>query len=74
MEPLLKRSVLRSLILAVSASLAIYFVARTFFAVHEEVNIPPRAAFPVAAWSFPAVFLGSFLFFVLRRSRAGHKR
>ncbi len=70
MEPLLKRSILRSVWVSLAASIAIYVIAVGFFTVHEEVNVPTSAAFPLAAWSFPVVFLVSFVFFAVKGAGA----
>jgi hypothetical protein len=70
MEPLLKRSIFRSLIVSIGASVAIYALALGFFTTHEEVNIPTAAAFPLAAWSIPVLFLVSFVFFAVKGAGA----
>jgi hypothetical protein len=66
MELLLKRSILRSIGVSLAASIAIYVIAVGFFTLHEEVNVPPSTAFPLAAWSFPVVFLVSLFFFAVK--------
>jgi len=70
MELLLKRSILRSVWVSLAASIAIYVIAVAFFTVHEEVNVPTSAAFPLAAWSFPVVFLVSLFFFAVKGAGA----
>ena len=72
MEPLLKRSILRSVSVSLAASIAIYLIALGFFAVHEEVNVSTSAAFPLAAGSFPVLFLVSL--FVFASKAAGARR
>ena len=66
MEPLLKRSLLRSLGFALIASLAIYVIALAFFTIHEELGVPARSAFPIAAWAFPVLLLVSWIFFAVK--------
>jgi hypothetical protein len=70
MEPLLKRSIFRSLTVSLVVSTAIYALALGFFTTHEEVNVPTAAAFPLAAWSFPVVFLVSLVFFAVKGAGA----
>jgi hypothetical protein len=70
MEPLLKGSILRSVSVSLAASIAIYVIALGFFTVHEEVNVSTSAAFPLAAWSFPVLFLVSLLFFAVKGAGA----
>ncbi len=70
MEPLLKRSILLSVSVSLAASIAIYLLALGFLTVHEEVNVPTSAAFPLAAWSFPVVFLVSLFFFAVKGAGA----
>lgn len=70
MEPLLKRSLLRSLGFSLTASLAIYLVALAFFTVHEEAGVSTRSALSIAVWSFPVVFLISALFFAVKDAGA----
>lgn len=72
MEPLIKRTVLRSLGLSLISSAVIYGVALAFLTTHEEVDLTPRSAFPIAAWAFPVVFLLSLLFFAVKD--AGSRR
>ena len=70
MEPLLKRSLLRSLAFSLTASLAIYVMALAFFTVHEEAGVPTRSALPIAAWAFPVIFILSALFLAVRDAGA----
>lgn len=70
MEPLLKRSLLRSLGFSLTASLAIYLVALAFFTVHEEAGVSTGSALSIAVWSFPVVFLISALFFAVKDAGA----
>ena len=62
----LKKSIVRSLGLAVAASIAIYVLALGFFTTHGEVNVPTTAALPMAAWSFPVVFVLCLVFFMIK--------
>jgi hypothetical protein len=70
MEPLLKRSIVRSLTVSFVVCIAIYLVALGFFTTHEEANVPTAAAFPLAAWSFPVVFIVSLVFFAVKGAGA----
>ena len=68
MDPLIKRSLLRSLGFSLLASLAIYAIAWTFFNIHEEAGVPAQDAFPIAAWAFPVMLLLSSIFLALRNA------
>ncbi len=70
MEPLVKRAFLRSLAFSLTVSVAVYVLALGFLTTHEEVNVSSRAAFPIAAWAFPVVFLASLLFFAVKDAGA----
>jgi predicted ABC-type exoprotein transport system permease subunit len=70
MEPVLKQSIFRSLTISLVVSVAIYILAFGFFTTHEEVNVPTTAAFPLAVWSFPVVFVISLLFFAVKGAGA----
>jgi hypothetical protein len=59
----LKRCLCLSTGLAAAASAAIYLLAYFLFTIHEEIGISVDVAFPLAFWSFPAVFLGSMIVF-----------
>lgn len=66
MEPLLKRSLLRGLGCSLIATAAIYVTALAFFTLHEEVGVPARSAFPIAAWAFPVLLIVASLYFAVR--------
>lgn len=66
MEPLIKRSIGLSLGLAISASVGIYLLIWGLQTTHEELDVPSGAAFSVAAWSFPVVFLASLFYFAAK--------
>jgi hypothetical protein len=66
MEPLLKRSLLRSLLFSAAATAAIYVTALGFLTTHEEVDVPARSAWPIAAWAFPVLLLLSLAYFAVR--------
>ncbi len=68
MEPWLKRNLGWSLLLAALTSIAVYGLAFEFFTVHEEAGIPAQAAWPIACWTFPIVFLGSAVVFAARKA------
>ncbi|MBZ5722865.1 MAG: hypothetical protein LAO03_21200 [Acidobacteriia bacterium] len=70
MEPQLKRSVGLSLALSLAASIAIYLLLWGLQVTHEEVNVPAGAAFSLAVWSFPVVFLVSLFFFAVKGASA----
>jgi hypothetical protein len=70
MDLQVRRTILSSLIVSLVVSLAVYLLALGLFTTHEEVNVPRAAAFPIAAWSFPVVFLLSLLFFALKSAGA----
>jgi hypothetical protein len=63
---LLKRSLLRGLAFSGIASAAIYVIALAFFTIHEELGVPAREAFPIAAWAFPVLLLVSAIFFAVK--------
>ena len=54
---------------AAIASGAIYLLAYFLFTIHEEIGISAGTAFPLALWTFPVVFLGSLLAFLVREAR-----
>lgn len=68
MEPFRIRAVWRSLAFALAASLAAYCLILGLATTHEELNLTRAAALPVAGWTFLAVFFGSALYFVGRRT------
>jgi hypothetical protein len=70
MEPLLKRSIALSLALSLAASIAVYLLIWGLQITHEEANVPAGAAFSLAAWSFPLVFLISLFFFAVKGASA----
>jgi hypothetical protein len=59
--------------LAVIASATVYLLAYFLFTIHEEIGISADAAFPLALWTFPAVFLGSLVAFWVRNARPGKR-
>jgi hypothetical protein len=70
-KPGLKRCLCLSTGLAAIASAAIYLFAYFLFTIHEEIGISAGMAFPLALWTFPAVFLGSMILFLARKIRPG---
>ena len=70
-EPTLKHCLSLSAGLAVITSAAMYVLAYFLFTIHEEIGISPDAAFPLALWTFPIVFLGSLVGCLVRRARPG---
>jgi hypothetical protein len=59
--------------LAVIASAAVYVLAYFLFTTHEEIGIRADAAFPLALWTFPVVFLGSMVAFLVVKARLGKR-
>lgn len=72
-KPTLKRSLSLSLGLAVMASVAIYFLAFFLFRIHEEIGISASVALPIAACTFPIVFLGCLIGYLVKKA-GGHTR
>jgi hypothetical protein len=66
MEPQLKKCVGQSLGLSLAVSIAVYLLLWGLQITHEELNVPAGAAFSLAAWSFPVVFLVSLFFFAVK--------
>ncbi len=69
MEPPLKYCLSLSAGLAVIASAAVYVLAYFLLTTHEEIGISADAAFPLALWTFPVVFLGSMVALLVRKAR-----
>lgn len=70
MEPLLRRCVLRSLLLAFAASAAIYCLGLGLTVIHEEAEISPHAVVLVAVWMWPGTFLLSLAIFLAKHAAA----
>lgn len=68
MQLTLKYGLLVSAALAGITSAAIYVVAYLLFTIHEEIGIPPNVALHLAQWTFPVVFLASFVGYWLWKS------
>ena len=66
MEPTIKRSLWLSFGLALMASVAAYFLAFFLFTIHEEICISADAAPPIAGCTFPIVFLGSLIAYLVK--------
>ena len=71
MEPTLKRCLFLYIVLVVTASAAMYVLAYFLFTIHEEIGISADAAVPIALWTFPIVFLGCVVGFLVRKARPG---
>ncbi|MGA8149853.1 MAG: hypothetical protein WB952_02820 [Terriglobales bacterium] len=71
MQLTLKRFLSLSVAVAGIASVAIYVLAYLLFTIHEEIGIPPDAALPLALWTFPVVFLASFVGYLLWKTNSG---
>ena len=69
---MLKHGLMVSTAVAGIASFAIYVLAYLLFTIHEEIGIPPDAAWHLAQWTFPVAFLASFIGYCLWK--AGPKR
>jgi hypothetical protein len=67
----LSHGLLLSVGLAAIASAAVYVLAFFLFTTHEEIGIQADTAFPLALWTFPIVFLGSMIAFLVRKARPG---
>jgi len=65
-----RRMFLYSVLLGFGAGLAAYVLAWGFFSTHAELGMDPGGARIIAAWTGPAVFVGSLLYFFLRKSRS----
>ena len=73
MEPTLSHGLFLSAGLAVIASAAVYVLVYFLFTIHEEIGIGADAAFPLALWTFPVLFLGSMVAFLVRKARPGKR-
>ena len=69
MERTLSHGLFLSAGLAVITSAAVYVLAYFLFTIHEEIGISADAALPLALWTFPIVFLGSLVAFLVRKAR-----
>lgn len=69
---MLKHGLMVSAALAGIASFAIYILADLLFTIHEEIGIPPDAAWHLAQWTLPLAFVASFIGYCLWK--AGPKR
>jgi hypothetical protein len=67
-EPTIKRSPWLSFGLALMASVAAYFMAFFLFTIHEEIGVSADAALPIAVCTFPMVFLGSPIAYLVKRA------
>ena len=68
LEPTIKRSLWLSLGLALMASVAAYFLAFFLFTIHEEIGISADVALPIAGCTFPIVFLGSLIAYLVKKA------
>ena len=73
MEPLVKSCLSISIGLAAIASAAMYVLAYFLFTIHEEIGISSDAALPLAMWTCPIVFLGSFVGCLARKAHPGER-
>ena len=71
MKSTLKHCLFLSLGLAMTASAAMYVLAYFLFTIHEEIGISTDAALPLAIWTFPIMFLGCVVGFLVRDARPG---
>lgn len=72
-EPALKHCLLLSFGVALTASVAAYVLAYFLFTIHEEIGISSDAALPIAAWTFPIVFLGTIIGYMARKAGLGKR-
>ena len=70
MQPLLKQSLLRSLVFSLGATVLIFVLAFGLFTTHEEVGIPAGAALSIAGWAFPVILLVSFAYYAVKGASA----
>lgn len=66
MEPLLRRNFLRSFLLALAVSAAVYCLGLGLAITHEEAEISAHAVLLVAVWIWPVIFLLSLAIFLVR--------
>jgi hypothetical protein len=71
MVPTLKHSLFLATGLAATASAAMYVLAYFLFTTHEEIGLPAGAALAPAIWTFPIVFLGSLVYYLIRKAPPG---
>ena len=64
-----KRSLVRSLLLAVAGALSAYLLAWGLFTTHPELGIEPASGRAIALWVAPLIFLGSLIYFLARSRR-----
>jgi hypothetical protein len=69
----LKHSLFLASGLAASASAAMYVLGYFLFTVHEEIGLPAGAALAPAIWTFPIVFLGSLVYYSVRKAPPGRR-
>jgi len=72
MPAFLKRTLWRSLGIALVASVAAYSLVLGLATVHEELDLSPEQAWPAAAWTFVIVFPISLA--VMAWQRAGERK
>ena len=66
-EPTIKCRLWLSFGLALMASVAAYLMAFFLFTIHEEIGVSADAALPIAGCTFPIVFLGSLIVYLVKR-------
>jgi lipopolysaccharide export LptBFGC system permease protein LptF len=68
MGSLFKRNFLRSLGLALGASIATYLLAWGLFITHQELDIAGQTPLLIALWVFPIVLIGSLIVYAAKSS------
>jgi hypothetical protein len=62
-----KRNLALSLLLGLGGGLAAYALAWGLFITHPELGMEPASGRALALWVAPLVFLGSLIYFAMRK-------
>ena len=62
-QPMAKRSLVGSLLLALAGGLSAYALAWGLFTTHPELGMEPASGRAIAFWVAPLIFLGSLVYF-----------
>lgn len=62
-----KRNLALSLLLGLGGGLAAYALAWGLFTTHPELGMEPASGRAIAFWVAPLIFLGSLIYFVVRK-------
>jgi len=63
-----KRNLGLSLLLGIGGGLGAYALAWGLFTTHPELGMEVDSALSIAAWAAPLVFVGSLIYFAVRKS------